>query len=148
MQTKSRSAALRLKSRKGGMYVDVIIGLGIMITIGAMLITLYPVFSTSQHLDETARAIARVIEVSGREGPEINELLDRDTILIPDTITVKAERYFDATEKKIQYKDPFEVTITKEIPLIVIQPLFSNEPLVYNITLRRSIVGVSEVYWK
>ncbi len=146
MQT-TRLAAL-LKGRKGGMYVDVIIGLGIMIAIAAMLITLYPVFSTSQHLDETARAVARVVEVSGREGPEIEELLARDTILKPDTITVTAARYFNATEKKIQFKDPFEVTISKEVPLIVIQPLFASEPLVYNITLSRSIVGVSEVYWK
>lgn len=136
-----------LKSRYGGMYVDVVIGLAVIIAVAVMLITLYPVFSTSQHLDESARAIARVAEISGRVGPEIDELLENGAIIKPDTVEWTTT-YHSVSDKTIQYKTPFEVTITKSVPLIVIQPIFAKEPLVYEITMKRSVVGVSEVYWK
>ena len=74
------------KDKSGGMYVDVILGLMIIIIITAVMVTLFPAFSLAQELNQTARMAARVVEVTGCVGDEVEEVLYSSSNMAPDSV--------------------------------------------------------------
>jgi len=142
---KKRTKAF-FKDKSGGMYVDVILGLMIIIIITAVMVTIFPAFALAQELNQTARMAARVVEVTGRVGDEVDEVLYSSSNMEPDNVAWEVE-YYNENEQTIQLKSPFTVVLTKDVPITIVQPTFGS-PIQITITLRADASGVSEVYWK
>lgn len=135
-----------LRNKIGSMYIDLLIGIMILVTFVAVFVTMYPVFTLSQELNQTARMAARVVEVTGQVGDEVEEVLHNSHNMEPDTVEW-ITTYKNETERTIQHKGTFTVVLTKQVPITIIQPAF-GEPLQITITLKADASGVSEVYWK
>lgn len=134
------------KNNSGGMYVDVILGFMIIIIITTVMVTLFPSFALAQELNQTARIVSRVVEVTGRVGDEVNEVLYDSDNMAPDSVEWKVD-YYNEEAHTIQLKDTFTVILTKQVPITIVQPTF-GPPIQIIITLKADASGVSEVYWK
>lgn len=135
-----------LRKKDGGMYIDVMIALIILTVVTVIFVTLFPIFSLSQELNQTARVAARMAEVTGRIGDEVEDALHNPNNMEPDTVQW-ITTYKDPVEQTIQLKTPFTVILQKEVDITVVRPFF-GPPLGYTITLTADASGVSEVYWK
>ena len=142
---KKRIANL-FRDKSGGMYVDVILGLMILIIITAVMVTLFPAFSLAQELNQTARMAARVVEVTGCVDEEVEEVLYSSSNMVPDSVEWEVD-YHNQIDRTIQLKDTFTVVLTKDVPITIMQPTF-GPPIQITLTLRADASGVSEVYWK
>lgn len=105
------------------------------------------IYTTYQSLNATARQIAHVVEVSGQADDATISLVTGDGSYInPDSIVFDTT-WYNASQKKIQLKTPFTVTITKQVLIPIIKPLSSN-PIGIRINISARSSGISEVYWK
>ena len=128
-------------------YIDVAIAMLIIFVLMASLLALYPIFTAQQSLNQTAQYAARTIELYGKADDETLESVTTDgTFLAPDRVDVEAE-WEDATEKTIQLKNLFTVTMTKTVPIVILRPAL-GEPVVINVQITATARGISEVYWK
>jgi len=128
-------------------YIDVAITMLIIFVIMASLLAIYPVFTAQQSLNQTAKFMARTIELYGRADDETLESVTADgNFLAPDSVEIDAE-WQDAGEKTIQLKNSFTVIITKVVPIVILRPTL-GEPVVINVEITATARGISEVYWK
>lgn len=134
-----------IRDQTGEGYIDVAVATLILFTLMASLMALFPIFTTQQSLNNTARQLARLAEVTGSTQDALGEL-DTLSVLQPDTIQWDTE-WQDESMKKIQLKTPFSVTVTKQVPIVIFRPALSA-PIAFNLTIQASASGVSEVYWK
>lgn len=134
------------RDQSGEGYVDLAIVVLVIFVLMAMLLSVYPIFTVQQSLNNTVRHIARTAEITGNAGDEIDALLESIPSVKPDTL-VWNTTWKDPSTKTIQLKTPFTVTAKKVVPLQVIGPLF-GEPLIIRIEISASASGISEVYFK
>jgi Flp pilus assembly protein TadG len=134
-----------IRDRTGEAYVDLAIATLIILTLMASLIALFPIFTTQQSLNNTARQLARIAEVTG-SAQDAQDTLNTISVLQPDTIQWDTD-WQDDTLQTIQLKTPFTVTVTKQVSIIIFRPALSN-PVEFDITISASANGISEVYWK
>ena len=128
-------------------YIDVAITMLIIFVFMASLLALYPIFTDQQSLNQTAQYTARTIELYGKADNETLESMIADgDFLVPDSVDVEA-KWQDAAAKTIQLKEPFTVTMTKTVPIVVLRPAL-GEPVVINVQITAIAHGISEVYWK
>ena len=128
-------------------FVDVAITLLIIFVLMASLMALFPIFTAQQSLNQTAKYMARTIELCGKADDEtLQSVMDNDNFLAPDSVKVDTE-WLDATAKTIQLKTPFTVIITKTVPIVIMRPAL-GEPVVINVQISASARGLSEVYHK
>lgn len=134
-----------IRDRTGEAYVDVSITVLIIFTLMASLMVLFPIFTTQQSLNNTARMLARTAEVTGNAN-DAQSSLTTLPVLQPDTIQWDTT-WQDASLKTIQLKTPFTVTVSKQVPIIILRPALTA-PITFNISISASASGISEVYWK
>ena len=128
-------------------YIDVAITILIIFVIMASLLAIYPIFTAQQSLNQTAKYMARTIELYGRADDETLESATLDgNFLVPDSVEIDTE-WQDAVEKTIQLKNSFTVIITKVVPIVILRPAL-GEPVVINVEITATARGISEVYWK
>ena len=128
-------------------YIDVAITILIIFVLMASLMALFPIFTAQQSLNQTAKYMARTIELYGKADDETLQSVTEDSsFLIPDNIEVNTE-WYNAAEKTIQLKTLFTVSITKTVPIVILRPAL-GDPVVINVQITASARGVSEVYWK
>lgn len=128
-------------------YVDVAITLLIVVLLMASLLALFPIFTAQQSLNQTAKYMARTVELYGRADENtLSSVTESGEFVEPDEIQVDTE-WFDAGERTIQLKTPFTVTISKTVPITILRPAW-GDPLVINVRISASAHGISEVYWK
>lgn len=128
-------------------YIDVAITMLIIFVFMASLLALYPIFTAQQTLNQSAQYTARTIELYGKADDETLESMTADgDYLVPDRMEVEAE-WQDAAAKTIQLKEPFTVTMTKTVPIVILRPAL-GEPVVINVRITATARGISEVYWK
>lgn len=127
-------------------YIDVAITMLIIFVLMASLLALYPIFTAQQSLNQSAKYMARTIELHGRAGDEILAISADGHFLAPDNVEVEAE-WQNAAEKTIQLKDSFTVKMSKTVPIVILRPAL-GEPVVINVHITASARGISEVYWK
>lgn len=127
-------------------YIDVAITILIIFVIIASLLAIYPIFTAQQSLNQTAKYLARTIELYGKADDETLASVTADGFLAPDSVDVEAE-WQNSAEKTIQLKNPFIVTITKTVPIVILRPAL-GEPVVINVQITATAFGISEVYWK
>jgi Flp pilus assembly protein TadG len=134
-----------IRDRTGEAYIDLAIATLIIFTLMASLMALFPIFTTQQSLNNTARQLTRMAEVTG-SAQDAQDSLDALSVLQPDTIQWDTN-WQDESLQTIQLKTPFTVTVTKQVSIIIFRPALSN-PIEIDITVSASANGVSEVYWK
>ena len=128
-------------------YIDVAITMLIIFVIMASLLAIYPIFTAQQSLNQTAKYLARTIELYGKVDDGTLESVPADgNFLMPDSVEIEAE-WQDAVEKTIQLKNSFTVKITKVVPIVILRPAL-GEPVVINVEITATARGISEVYWK
>jgi Flp pilus assembly protein TadG len=134
------------RDQSGEGYVDLAIVVLVIFVLMAMLLSVYPIFTVQQSLNNTVRHIARTAEITGNASIEIDTLLENISSVKPDSL-IWSTTWKDPVAKTIQLKTPFTVTTKKLVPLQIIGPLF-GEPLVIKIEVSASASGISEVYYK
>jgi len=128
-------------------YIDVAITMLIIFVIMASLLAIYPIFTVQQSLNQTAKYMARTIELYGKADDETLESVTAGgNFLAPDSMEIDTE-WQDAGEKTIQLKNSFTVIITKVVPIVILRPAL-GEPVVINVQITATARGISEVYWK
>jgi hypothetical protein len=128
-------------------YIDVAITVLIVFTLMASLLALYPIFTAQQNLNQTAKYMARTVELYGKADDETLASVTADGSLSePDSIELDTE-WQDAAAKTIQLKTLFTVTVTKTVPIVILRPAL-GDPVVINVRITATAKGISEVYWK
>ena len=135
-----------IRDQTGDSYIDIVIVMLIIFTLLASLLAIFPVLSVQQSLNNTARQIARTVEVTGSVGPEVDQLLDDLVSVKPDNLSFETT-WKDPAKQTIQLKTPFTVVATKTVPIILVRPAF-GEPIIFEITVTATASGISEVYHK
>jgi hypothetical protein len=131
-----------VRDSTGEGYVDVAIAMLIILTFTASLFLLFPIFTARQSLDQTAKYVARTVELY----ETLESVFDNDAIMRPDDIRIETI-WFDESEMTIQLRTGFTVTVTKTIPITILRPALGN-PIVFHVTRTVSARGISEVYHK
>jgi Flp pilus assembly protein TadG len=134
-----------IRDRTGEGYVDVAIAVLILFTLMASLMALFPIFTTQQALNNTARQLARMAEITG-SAQDAEGTMSNMSVLQPDSIAWNTG-WQDTSAKTIQLKTPFSVTVTKKVSIVIFRPALAD-PVAIHITISASSRGVSEVYWK
>lgn len=136
-----------IRDSNGEGYVDVAITMLIILTFTASLFLLFPIFTAKQSLDQTAKYVARTVELYGHADDEtLESVLDNENIMRPDDIQIETT-WFDESDRTIQLKTAFTVTVTKTIPITILRPAL-GDPIVFHVTITASARGISEVYHK
>ena len=141
---KTKSAFIRDQTGDG--YIDVAIVILIVFALMASFLAIFPIFTAQQSLNNTARQIARTVEVTGRAGPEVDDYLNTCPGLVPDSIQYETV-WLDKNKKTIQLKTPFTVTASKKVSIVILRPSFGKS-LAIQVQITASASGISEVYWK
>lgn len=128
-------------------YIDVAITLLILFTLTASLMALFPIFTAQQSLNQTAKYMARTVELYGKADDEIlGSVTENGDFIVPDTVQIETQ-WHDAAAKTIQLKTRFSVTVTKTVPIVILRPAL-GDPWVIHVQITASANGISEVYWK
>lgn len=128
-------------------YIDVAITMLILFTLMASLMALFPIFTAQQSLNQTAKYIARTVELYGKADDEtLQTVTENENFLIPDSVEIDVE-WYDAAAKTIQLKTPFTITVTKTVSIVILRPAL-GEPLTIDVQITASARGISEVYFK
>ena len=136
-----------IRDRTGEGYVDVAISLILIFVIVAGIFSLFPIYTTYQSLNATARQVAHVIEVCGQADEATLALaIGQDGLVSTDDIAVETD-WHNASTKKIQLNTPFTVTVSKRVLIPILRPV-SGSPIGFNILISAKASGISEVYWK
>ena len=136
-----------INDQTGEGYIDVAITILIIFTLMASLIALFPIFTAQQSLNQTAKYMARTVELYGKADDEtLQSVTENGNFIVPDNISIKTT-WADAAEKTIQLKTPFVVTVAKTVPIIIMRPAL-GEPIAIYVSISASAQGISEVYWK
>lgn len=128
-------------------YIDVAITMLIVFTLMASLMALFPLFTAQQSLNQTARYMARTVELYGKaDDATLNSVTEDSDFTVPDSVDVETQ-WLDASQRTIQLKTQFTVIVSKTVPIVILSPAL-GDPLVINVCISASANGISEVYWK
>lgn len=134
------------QDKKGEGYIDVAIAALIIFVLMAGLLTFFPLFTTQQSLNVSARQLARIAEVTGGDSTDFEEAYNNLPSIKPDNIEWDTTWYNEA-DRTIQLKTPFTIKLKKSVKIILFRPAFS-EPFGFDITISSLASGISEVYYK
>ena len=136
-----------IRDQAGEVYIDVAITILIVFVFMASLMALFPIFTTQQSLNQTAKYISRTVELYGKADDEIlHSVIENENFIEPDNIAIETD-WENATEKTIQLKTAFTITVDKAVPIVIMRPAL-GDPFVINVNISASSRGISEVYWK
>lgn len=128
-------------------YIDVAITMLIVITLMASLMALFPLFTAQQSLNQTARYMARTVELYGKaDDATLSSVTENGDFTVPDSVEVETQ-WYDASQRTIQLKTQFTVTVVKTVSIVILRPAL-GDPLVIHVQISASASGISEVYWK
>jgi Flp pilus assembly protein TadG len=134
------------RDQTGDGYIDIGIVIIIVFLLLASLLGLFPVLSAQQSLNGTARQLARAIEITGSAGADLEQTIQEIGGITAAEVDIETV-WHDTSDKTIQLKTPFRVTVTKNVPITIFRPSF-GDPIVFNIEIKAAADGISEVYFK
>lgn len=136
-----------IRDQTGEGYVDVAIAMLIIFALVAGIFSLFPIYTTYQSLNATARQMAHVVEVCGQaDSATLALVTSGGKMLAPDDTAIETT-WFNASQKKIQLKTPFTVTLTRQIVIPILKPV-GGQVIGIRLKITASASGISEVYWK
>jgi Flp pilus assembly protein TadG len=136
-----------IRDQSGEGFLDVALTILILFTLMASLMALFPIFTVQQDLNQTAKYMARTVELTGRaDDATLQSVTEDGRFVKPDSIIIDTE-WGNAAEKTVQLKTPFIITVTKNVPIVIMRPAL-GEPVTIKVKVSASANGISEVYWK
>lgn len=127
--------------------MDVAIAMLIIFALVAGIFSLFPIYTTYQSLNATAKQMAHVVEVCGQaDNTTLALVTSNGKLLAPDDTTIETT-WYNASQKKIQLKTPFTITLTKQILIPILKPV-GGHAIGIKVRVSASASGISEVYWK
>ncbi|MFZ5973991.1 MAG: DUF4320 family protein [Bacillota bacterium] len=136
-----------IRDQTGEGYVDVAITMLIIFALMASLMALFPIFTAQQSLNQTAKYIARTVELNGKaDDKTLQSVTEDENFIKPDSVSINTV-WENEAQKTIQLKTSFVVTVTKTVPIVIMRPAF-GEPIAINVKISASAQGISEVYHK
>ncbi len=136
-----------IRDSTGEGYADIAITILIILTFTVSLFMLFPIFTARQSLDQTAKYIARTVELYGKADDDtVQSVSQNEAIMHPDSIEIETT-WENEAEKTIQLKTAFTVTVTNRIPVTIMRPAL-GDPVVFYVTITSAANGISEVFWK
>jgi len=128
-------------------YIDVAITMLIVFVLMASLMALFPIFTAQQSLNQTARYMARTVELYGKaDDGTIRSVTEDGNLVVPDSVVIETQ-WHNGAQKTIQLKTQFTVTAVKTVPIVILRPAL-GDPLVIHVSISATARGISEVYWK
>jgi hypothetical protein len=137
----------RLKGDKGAFFLDMIIGLTLLMAVILSFLALPELFIKKQEIDYMAKTIARRVEIEGELNSRVYDTIDglaAESGFMPD---IKWEGNFRGFDNRLQIREKFVLKLNHTVRIKLIDPAFSN-PVFLEIPISKSVTGVSEVYWK
>lgn len=136
-----------IRDQTGDGFVDIAITILIIFTLMASLMALFPIFTTQQSLNQTAKHMARTVELYGKaDDATPQSVTEGGAFLEPDNVSIETE-WENATDKTIQLKTPFTITLTKTVSIVILRPAL-GDPVAIDVEVTATAQGISEVYWK
>ena len=127
--------------------MDVAIAMLIIFALVAGIFSLFPIYTTYQSLNATAKQMAHVVEVCGQaDSATLSLVTSNGKLLAPDDTTIDTT-WYNVSQKKIQLKTPFTITLTKQILIPILKPV-GGHAIGIKVRVSASASGISEVYWK
>ena len=127
--------------------MDVAIAMLIIFALVAGIFSLFPIYTTYQSLNATAKQMAHVVEVCGQaDSVALALVTSNGNLLAPDDTTIDTT-WYNVSQKKIQLKTPFTITLTKQILIPILKPV-GGHAIGIKVRVSASASGISEVYWK
>ena len=130
-------------SRKGEGYIDICVGIIVLLSVLVITLNIYSFLTLKQDMDEITEQLIDVATSSGCFGDDFNNRADALKEQFFDfNVTVSADSWYNASYKRVQLGKTMQVTIsmqTKLIGLGVVQ---------IPITATSTRSGLSEHYWK
>ena len=136
--------------KKGSAYYELIIKTLVFITLIATAVSFFSIFTVYLNLNYTCRRVVREIEIAGQVTSETTELFNQlkaNTNIGPGAVMVVNAAYFNASERKIQLRNSFDVTCSTSYRFDVFMPL-GMEPVGFDIPMNVRLTGMSEKFWK
>ena len=127
-----------LKDRRGEGYIDVAVGILVVMILLVFIIKVAPVFITKMTLNNYAGELCREAEIAGRIGTETTARLERLNESHPELNPVVTW----SKSGNVQIGDTFTVTVQTTYDISFFS--FSSTP----ITITSTVEGTSEVFWK
>ena len=137
------------KKRASALY-ELIIKTLVFVTLIATAISFFGVFTRYLNLNYAARRVVREIEISGKVSSDTNTLFNKlcTETNMGDSPSMSVDAsYYKASEKKIQLRNTFTVTLKSSYRVNIFTPL-DGKPVGFDIPLAVRLTGMSEKYWK
>jgi len=133
----------KLLSKKGEGYIDVCIGIIALLSVLVLTLNVYSFLTLKQDLDEISEQLIEVAAYNGCFGDEFNQRAESlKEQLFDFDVSVSADRYYNATYKRVQLGNTMRVTVSVHTKVVGIGIV--NIP----ITCSSTRSGISEHYWK
>ncbi|MBQ2469460.1 MAG: DUF4320 family protein [Clostridia bacterium] len=133
----------RLLSRKAEGYIDVCVGIIVLLSVLVLTLNIYSFLTLKQDLDEITEQLVEVATTTGCFGDEFNDRVEAMKSQFFDfNVTVSADSWYNASYKRVQLGKTMKVTIsvqTKLLGLGVVE---------IPITATSTRSGLSQHYWK
>ena len=138
---------LWLGDERGEYFLDLLIGFMVLVSVILSFLTLPELFVKKQQIDYMARTIARRVEIEGELNGRVYDTVNSLAYECGFMPTIEWEGNFYGTGNKLQIRERFKVTLGHTVRITLIDPTFTN-PVYLDIPMGKSVIGVSEVYWK
>ncbi len=133
----------RLLSRKAEGYIDICVGIIVLLSVLVLTLNIYSFLTLKQDLDEITEQLVEVATTTGCFGDEFNDRVEAMKSQFFDfNLTVSADSWYNASYKRVQLGKTMKVTIsvqTKLLGLGVVE---------IPITATSTRSGLSQHYWK
>jgi len=140
-----------LKNKKGEAYYGLIIKTVVVIALVVTAISVFSIFVKYQNANYICKRITREIELSGAAVPsDINSTFNALTSelgLENTSWSISNVTYFNNSEKTIQLRDTFKITVNTTYYIEVLDPLF-DDAISVAIPMTATLTGMSEVFQK
>lgn len=132
-----------LLSRKGEGYIDLCIGIIVLLSVLVLSLNVYSFLTLKQDLDEISEQLIEVATYSGCFGDEFNERCEAlQSEFFDFEVITEADSYYNSTLKRVQLGKTMRVTAVVHTKLMGIGIV--DIP----ITAKSTRSGISEKYWK
>ena len=135
---------------RGSVFVELIIKFLIFTVVLLLAINIFDLVIKYQNVSYASKAITKTIELEGALTPAAYNQMDalNANFGMDMSFAISNVTYFNAAARRIQFREPFTVTVNFEYPFTVVTPVFTPSPLIIKVPMRATVDGMSEVYWK
>ncbi len=133
----------RILSKKGEGYIDVVVGILVLMMVLVVALNIFEFMVIKQDLDEISGQLIETATFNGSFSDKFNERADAlKEQFFEFTVTTEAEEYYNYSYKRVQLGDMMEVMVSMDTHI----QGFGLFKIPVTVSSHRS--GISEKYWK